>query len=236
MRTILSLLILSISTFSFADLSNQVELKPFSMQVSAQTFKPVKAKAKGTISLNKCTSSKDKTLNLWCYQVDTKIKIAEVHQLAKFQNHNNSILPWYTQQNDRIFWKKTEKTTSFNHTNQSISTTYEKTDKQQNYTGDIYDGVSYVLQIRKLLISGQTKFKLNVVSGHKIKAISFKVIGKETLFTKAGILETIKIEQLSGNKKVIIWFAKRWDYLPVQFETYKSNKLRSRVTATSVNY
>lgn len=206
------------------------------MQVFAQTFKPVKAKAKGSISLNKCPSAEDKLLNLWCYRVDTKIKIAEVHQLAKFQDHGQLIQSWYNQQNDRIFWKKTHKSATFDHINQIISTTYNKTTKQQSYSGEVYDDTSYVLQVRKLLLSGQTQFKLNLVFDHKIKSVSFNVIGKETLFTKAGILESIKVEQTRRNEKVIIWFAKRWDYLPVQFETYKSNKLRSRVTATSVNF
>ena len=148
MRTILSLLILFIPVFSSADLSNQVELKPFTMKVSAQTFKPVKAKAKGTISLKKCTSSQDKALNLWCYQVDTKIKIAEVHQLAKFKDDNNTIQTLLAEQNDRVFWKKTNKAVSFNSKKQSITTTHKKNTKTQSYTGDVYDDASYVLQVR----------------------------------------------------------------------------------------
>jgi len=236
MRTFIAITLIIISTASLASQNTSFRLKPFSMKVQAQTFKPVKAKAKGTISLKKCTSKADSTLDLWCYNVDTKIKIAEVHQLAKFKETKTHIKSWYMQQKDRAFWKRTFSSATFDYNQKTIKTTADKSTQSQTLTDTIFDDASYPLQIQKLIQSNNTEFELDILVGHKIKTFKFKVIGKETLFTQAGILETIKVEQLYRNSKVLIWFAKKWDYLPVQFETYKSNKLQSRVSATSVTY
>ncbi|BCE00651.1 DUF3108 domain-containing protein [Marinicellulosiphila megalodicopiae] len=235
MRFIVLALSVFLSTLSFAE-SDSVELKSFSMQVFAQTFKPVKAKANGTINLDQCTNPQDIELNLWCYRVDTKIKIAEVHQLAKFFEIENTIQSYYIQQDDRAFWKKTHRNAQFDYQNKTVTTLFEDKQNTLDLNTQVFDEVSYPLQIQKLLQQGQTQFKLDLVAGDKIKAYNFKVIDKETLFTKAGILETLIVEQTRGSSKVLIWFAKRWNYLPVQFETYKSNTLQSRVTATSVTY
>lgn len=87
---------------------------------------------------------------------------------------------------------------------------------QGHWHDQLQDNLSYHLQASVDLKNGLTEFEYPVFDRKRIKNFRFKVVGTETLKTRMGRIEAIKIEQLEkhkSKKKTYIWFAPKFDYL-----------------------
>lgn len=81
----------------------------------------------------------------------------------------------------------------------------------------IQDKLTQTLSLRQALITGKSELSYMVAEEDKLKNYSFTILGKEQLQTKIGTLETLKIEHISRKgHRTIMWFAKKFDYLPVK--------------------
>lgn len=89
------------------------------------------------------------------------------------------------------------------------------------------DKLSYQLQLRADLINGKALSEYDVADGGKLKKYGFEVIGEESLKTRAGRFEVVKVRRLreeDEERQTVIWFAKNWDYLVVRLQQEEDDK------------
>ena len=95
----------------------------------------------------------------------------------------------------------------------------------------VFDKLSYQLQLQYDLINGKTEFDYLIVDDDKLKNYRFRIAGEESLVTKLGELNTVKLARVRDNNKraTYIWFAKDWHYLLVQFEQREKDNKKYRI-------
>ncbi len=88
--------------------------------------------------------------------------------------------------------------------------------KLEIVTGTL-DKLIYQLALMRDLRLGKQDFVYQVADGGSIKEYKFRYIGKETIRTELGALDTMKFER-DGSRVTTIWCAPSLDYIPVQLE------------------
>ncbi len=68
-----------------------------------------------------------------------------------------------------------------------------------------------------------------VLDGDEVETYDFRVLGEETVETKAGRLDAVKVERVrdptQSKRETLLWFAKDWDFLLVQlYQVEKDGK------------
>ena len=117
----------------------------------------------------------------------------------------------------------------FNNREKQFIEVNDKDEKQHELKNTLYDELSYQEALRCELINAHElktgmAFEYLVRTKNKNKPYQFKVADFETINTKLGELETIKLERLrSGNKdeeprETFIWFSKKHNYLIVKLQ------------------
>jgi len=117
----------------------------------------------------------------------------------------------------------------FNNNEKQFTEVNDNEKSQHELKTTLYDELSYQEALRCELINASelkpgTGFEYLVRTKGKNKAYQFKVAGFETITTKLGDLETVKVERLrSGTKgeelrETFIWFSKSHDYLIVKLQ------------------
>ncbi|TBU71711.1 DUF3108 domain-containing protein [Pseudomonas daroniae] len=82
------------------------------------------------------------------------------------------------------------------------------------------DKSTYQLALQHDVAAGEKSMSYQVVDGDEIETYDFRVLGEEVVRTKAGLIDSIKVERVrdptQSNRKTILWFAKDWDHLLVR--------------------
>lgn len=130
-----------------------------------------------------------------------------------------------------------DRTLSFHPNDNSVLDKEKNITHQSVWQNEIQDNLTYMLQAGLDLASGKTEFSYPVFEKNKSKDFRFKVIGEEQLKTKAGKLNTIKVQQIRKKKgrEVYAWFAKDKNYLLVRLLDKKKGKKRYEINVTKIN-
>ncbi len=106
------------------------------------------------------------------------------------------------------------------------------------FSDPILDRLSVTLSVMgQLQRDGFDEALLQVFDGGNIKTVSFMNEGIETVETRIGPMETIKVrsQTASGSsRQTITWFAPSLDYVPVRIEQRKRGDLVARLTLSSL--
>jgi len=95
----------------------------------------------------------------------------------------------------------------------------------ENEIAKIVDFNALGLQLSEGLKSGQTHFEFYMQTSESVAHYYFEVIGKESIDSKFGLLETFRLEQTKkDDRKLIAWFAPDINYQMVKFH-YQRNIL-----------
>lgn len=87
------------------------------------------------------------------------------------------------------------------------------------------DKLTQTLCLRQALLKGDTSLNFMVAEHDKLKSYRFIILGEERLNTKIGTLDTIKVEHISRKgHRTTMWFAKKFDYLPVKMAQSRRGK------------
>lgn len=82
------------------------------------------------------------------------------------------------------------------------------------------DKSTYQLALQHDVAAGEKSMSYQVVDGDEIETYDFRVLGEEVVRTKAGLIDSIKVERVrdptQSSRKTILWFAKDWDHLLVR--------------------
>ncbi len=82
------------------------------------------------------------------------------------------------------------------------------------------DKLLYQLVIMKTLQQGKQDFSFKIADNGKIKVYTPTYLGKESIETSLGVLETVKYERIASDKErsTALWLAPSLHYLPIQIE------------------
>ncbi|WPC03937.1 DUF3108 domain-containing protein [Pseudomonas benzenivorans] len=84
----------------------------------------------------------------------------------------------------------------------------------------LQDKSTYQLALQHDVAAGKQSMSYQVVDGDEIETYDFRVLGEETVRTKAGLIDAVKVERVrdptQSKRKTILWFAKDWSYLLVR--------------------
>jgi hypothetical protein len=93
--------------------------------------------------------------------------------------------------------------------------------------GPVLDKLLYQYALTRDLRNGATEFSYEVADGGGIKIYRFERDGTETLHTRLGTLETVKLHRLDSGSSTTIWCAPALDYMPVRVEQYRDRRIFS---------
>ncbi len=160
--------------------------------------------------------------------------LASLKESSQFTWENNNIRPqqFFAKRNITGAIKKSQLT--FDHHQKTIVRTTKKQQENINYIADALDRLSFQLQLQQDLLLNKHDILYNIVHKNRFKKNQFEIIGKETLTTKAGSFDTIKIKVVREKKRRVtfIWVAPDWQYLFVKLIQLKDNKKQFSIELT----
>jgi hypothetical protein len=88
-----------------------------------------------------------------------------------------------------------------------------------------------LLVVRADLMAGEIAEKYSYIDRNTLREAAYESLGSETVRTKAGSFETVKYrrQRVGSTRSAIIWFAPDLEYLPVQMQHFKGNKVTGTV-------
>ena len=122
----------------------------------------------------------------------------------------------------------------FNWENNELTYRRKGVESTEQLHDPILDRLSVTLSVREQLRKGFDLAAVQVFDNGRIKTILFTNEGTESIATRLGRQEAIKVRSINqgGSKKRVTttWFAPGLDYVPVVIEQHKEGKLVARLT------
>ena len=153
-----------------------------------------------------------------------------VTESSEFFIDNKKLKPLLFTSTDTLSSKDKKIIIDFDWKNNKISTTIGDTNDQRTSKELIYDRISLKYALMTDLKNNQLPNYYKLFEGEEIKHIEISNVGKKNINVPFGEFEVIGVKnQAKGSSKLsILWCAEELDYLPVQIEQYRSNKLWMR--------
>lgn len=137
----------------------------------------------------------------------------------------------------RVFIRNKKQSLDFDHQKLVVNYQYGKKSGQAKMPGNTFDRISMQLALRCDLIKGNSNGRYTVFDRNKLKTYQFKVLGKETIDTPIGKLETTKVELVRENKdrQTLLWFSNNHNFLLVKLQQNESSSSDLEITISEVN-
>ncbi len=91
----------------------------------------------------------------------------------------------------------------------------------------VLDKSTYQLALQHDVAAGKKSMSYQVVDGDELDTYDFRVLGSESVSTKAGQIDAIKVERVrdptQSKRTTVLWFAKDWDYLLVRLQQVETD-------------
>ncbi len=114
---------------------------------------------------------------------------------------------------------------SFNWSKNIAQDVYQGETKTVSLKENVLDRLLYQLVLMQELQQGKRQLQYHVINKGNMSTYTPTLLGKETVKTGTGELETLKYERLSSNKerRTTLWCASQLHYLPVRVEHVEKN-------------
>jgi len=131
---------------------------------------------------------------------------------------------------DTLSSKDKEIKIDFDWERNKISTTIDTTNNERTAKELIYDRITLKYALMTDLKNNHLPNYYKLFEGEEVKHIEISDLGKKNINVPFGKFEVVGIKnQAKGSSKLsILWCAEELDYLPVQIEQYRSDKLWMR--------
>jgi len=194
---------------------------PAEFNVTYQLKKIGLIAAETVITLNK------KDNDTWVYQSHTetkglvslfrKDKIIEKTTLKRFSDEMKPTSYDYIHEGSK---KNRNQSIAFDWKNKTAKTVIKGHENNITISDDAIDNFSLQLKIMKDLNEGKLQLAYNIVNKGKLKSYKFEMLGKETIDTPIGELNTTKIKRTrkNGKRTTIMWLSPELHYLPVKIQ------------------
>lgn len=146
--------------------------------------------------------------------------IAGFKESSRFDVQDSNIVPAaYTYQGSGLMNRRRE--VKFTIGADTLQSLYKEKWYELPYTSNTYDRMTQQEQMRLRLMRETItpeSVVLTVADGKRIKNHQLQLVGKETLETPMGMVDTVHFERLhkKPDRKSDIWLAPKWDYLMVK--------------------
>lgn len=202
--------------------SAQADLKPFTASYTAD-FKqlPISGSAERSLS-----PSAD---GLWHLRFNASMMVASVEESSSFREQAGRLLPeQYLYQRSGL-GKSKEVMHHFDWSSNKVTGHDRNTPVNLPLTQGLLDKSTYQQALQNDLAAGKTAMSYQVLDGDEIEVFDFRVLSEETVRTRAGLIDAIKVERVrdpaQSKRQTTLWFAKDWDYLLVRLhQTEKDGK------------
>lgn len=91
--------------------------------------------------------------------------------------------------------------------------------------GPVQDKLLYQYTLSRDLRDDVDELRYEVADGGGLKVYHFERTGTETLHTRLGPLETVKLRRIDSDDRTTIWCAPALDYMPVRVEQYRDRRM-----------
>ena len=173
----------------------------------------------------------------WLLTFEAETSAAKLREKSRFTlSPEHRIQPLHYQYRASGLFNEDDRTLQFLPDTHSIRDQEKNKTYPQVWQDEIHDNLTYMLQAGLDLAAGQQQFSYPVFEKNRNKAFRFEVIGEETLNTRAGKLETVKVRQIRKKKdrEIIAWFAKDKHYLLVRLRDKKDGKKRYEINIRDI--
>jgi hypothetical protein len=117
----------------------------------------------------------------------------------------------------------------FDHANERVNIDYRGEKQEIDWEPGIFDVLSLRLALARDLAQGGLSDRYRVVDDRgRVEEVDVEIVGRETLATPLGSLETIRLEYSNSRRDRMyrLWLAPALDAAVVRLEQYESGKLR----------
>ncbi len=155
------------------------------------------------------------------YRLETSVsnliaKMQEIEQIH-LDSEGAILIDGYNSKRSFLGSKRQEQLV-INHQHNKAVYTHKKKRREIDLQPGLLGPISYQLQLRRDLALHESSLEYMVISHGKIKHYHFERLGKETITTELGDIDTIKIRRVRDkqDRETIFWMAKNYAYLPVK--------------------
>ncbi len=191
------------------------ELQPFSASYTAD-WKQLPFSGKAERSLQ---AQDDGT---WKLDFSASMLVAGLSETSWLTIHNGDVQPQKYRYSRNGMGKSKKIKHDFDWSTQVVTGSDRSTPVKLTLIQGVQDKSSYQLALQRDIAKGKTSMSYQVLDGDELDTYDFRVLGEESVETKAGTVDAVKVERVrdptQSKRKTILWFAKDWDYLLVRLQ------------------
>ncbi|MBA1272462.1 DUF3108 domain-containing protein [Stutzerimonas azotifigens] len=189
-----------------------LELKPFSASYTAD-WKQVPVSGTAERSLSALDNGR------WQLDFDASMLVASLNERSTFTVDGDTFVP----QSYRLKRSGLGKGKRVEHRFDWAAKQVTGSDRGDAVTLPLNRGLldksTYQLALQHDVAVGKKSMSYQVLDGDEVETYDFRVLGEESVSTKAGQIDAVKVERVrdptQSQRVTILWFAKNWDYLLV---------------------
>lgn len=191
------------------------ELQPFSASYTADWKQlPFSGKAERTLQVQDDGS--------WKLDFSASMLVASLSETSWLTIHNGDVQPQKYRYSRNGMGKSKKIKHDFDWITHVVTGSDRDTPVKLTLIQGVQDKSSYQLALQRDIARGETSMSYQVLDGDELDTYDFRVLGEESVDTKVGTVDAIKVERVrdptQSKRKTILWFAKDWDYLLVRLQ------------------
>ncbi|WP_439861374.1 DUF3108 domain-containing protein [Pseudomonas sp. MBLB4136] len=190
-----------------------VELKPFSASYTAD-WKQVPVSGSAERGLQALDDGR------WQLSFEASMLVASLSETSTFRVDNGAFLPQTYRFERSGLGKGKVVEQDFDWSSKQVLGSDRGEPVRFALNRGLQDKSTYQLVLQQDVAAGKKSMSYQVVDGDEIETYDFRVLGEETVRTRAGLIDAIKVERVrdptQSKRKTILWFAKDWSYLLVR--------------------
>ena len=191
------------------------ELQPFSASYTADWKQlPFSGKAERSLQVQDDGS--------WKLDFSASMLVASLSETSWLTIHNGDVQPQKYRYSRNGMGKSKKIKHDFDWTTHVVTGSDRDTPVKLTLIQGVQDKSSYQLALQRDIARGETSMSYQVLDGDELDTYDFRVLGEESVDTKVGTVDAIKVERVrdptQSKRKTILWFAKDWDYLLIRLQ------------------
>ncbi len=190
-----------------------LELKPFSASYTAD-WKQLPVSGSAERSLQALDDGR------WQLSFEASMLVASLNEQSTFRLDNGAFRPLTYRFERSGLGKRKEIAHDFDWQAKQVVGSDRGDPVRFALTPGLQDKSTYQLTLQHDVAAGKQSMSYQVIDGDEIETYDFRVLGEETVRTRAGLVEAIKVERVrdptQSQRKTVLWFAKDWGYLLVR--------------------
>jgi len=197
-----------------------LELKPFSASYTAD-WKQLPISGTAERSLKRQEDGR------WLLNFEAAMLVASLTEESTLRVENESFLPLTYRYNRSGLGKSKQIELDFDWTEKQVLGNDRGEPVRLLLNRGLQDKSTYQLVLQHDVAAGKKSMTYQVIDGDEIETYDFRVLGEETVRTRAGLVDAVKVERVrdptQSKRKTVLWFAKDWDYLLVRLHQVETD-------------